>query len=349
MRESAGKTLRLRGVVITISLVVAMLCSHDIRRAIGAMTLQGSGSSFDAPLFQRWFADYNKQHPDIQINYQSVGSGAGIKQFQQGLTNFGASDAAMTDAQMATVKGGVVLLPVTAGAVVYAYNLSDVSGELKLSRKAECGIFMGRITSWKDPEIAKTNPGVSLPDQKITVVHRSDGSGTTFVVTTHLSAVCPEWKAGPGKGTSVDFPVGVGGKGNEGVTALVKQTPGAIGYVEYGYALLTKAPMVSLENKAGKFVKPDLQTAKNALAHFELDSNLRGWDGDPSGEDSYSIASYSWIMLHKKYPQPETAQALKGVVEYGLGPGQSVAPALGYVPLPDSIIAKVKKALAQVS
>ncbi len=234
------------------------------------MTLQGTGATFPAPLYQRWFSEYNKLHPDVQINYQALGSGAGIKQFQQGLVNFGASDAAMTDAEMAAVKEGVVLLPMTAGSIVLTYNLPDVPSELKLSRDAYVGIFLGKITQWNDPIIAKANPGAKLPDTKITVVTRSDGSGTTYVFTSHLSAISDAWKSGPGAGKTVNFPVGVAGKGNPGVTALIKQTPGAIGYVEYGYAKQTGMPMAVLENKSGKYIKPDLETGKNALASVRV-------------------------------------------------------------------------------
>ena len=226
------------------------------------VTLQGTGATFPAPLYQRWFTEFNKAHPEVQINYQALGSGAGVKQFQDGLVNFGASDAAMTDEEIAAVKDGVVLLPMTAGSIVLAYNLPGAPAELKLSREAYVGIFLGKITSWNDPKIASTNPGATLPDTKITPVTRSDGSGTTFVFTQHLSAISDAWKNGPGTGKSVNFPVGVGGKGNPGVTALIKQTPGAIGYVEYGYAKQTQMPMASLAEqerrvREGRCREPD--------------------------------------------------------------------------------------------
>jgi phosphate transport system substrate-binding protein len=315
----------------------------------GQMTLQGTGATFPAPLYQRWFSEYNKLHPDVQIDYQALGSGAGIKQFQQGLVNFGASDAAMTDAEMAAVKRGVVLLPMTAGSIVLTYNLPDVSGDLKLSRAAYTGIFLGKITKWDDPAIAKDNPGVKLPDTKITVVTRSDGSGTTFVFTSHLSAISEDWKKGPGAGKSVNFPVGVAGKGNPGVTALIKQTPGAIGYVEYGYAKQTGMPMAVLENKSGKFVKADLETGKNALASVQLPPNLRAWISDPAGPDAYPIVTYTWLLCYKKYDDPKIANTLKAVILYGLGPGQSSSVELGYIPLPDNVVSAVKKALSQIS
>ena len=314
-----------------------------------AVTLQGTGATFPAPLYQKWFTEYNKDHPNVQINYQALGSGAGIKQFQQHLVDFGASDAAMTDAEMAPVKGGVVLLPMTAGAIVLAYNLPDITTDLKLSREAYVGIFLGKITSWNDPAITKLNPGVSLPDTKITVVSRSDGSGTTFVFTSHLSAISNEWKNGPGPGKAVNFPVGVAGKGNPGVSALIKQTPGAIGYVEYGYAVQTKMPMALLQNKSGKYVKADLNSGKDALASMQLPENRRAWVTDPTSSDSYPIVTYTWLLCYKKYENAKTVDALKAVIKYGLRKGQSFSADLGYIPLPENVIDADMKALDQIS
>jgi phosphate transport system substrate-binding protein len=314
-----------------------------------AVTLQGTGATFPAPLYQKWFTEYNKEHPNVQINYQPLGSGAGIKQFQQHLIDFGASDAAMTDQEMAPVKDGVVLLPMTAGAIVLAYNLPDVTGDLKLSRKAYAGIFLGKITNWNDPAITRTNPGLKLPETKITVVSRSDGSGTTFVFTSHLSAISDEWKNGPGPGKSVNFPVGVAGKGNPGVAALIKQTPGTIGYVEYGYAIQAKMPMAVIENKSGKYVKADLSTGKDALSSVELPQNLRAWVTDPNGADSYPIVTYTWLLCYKKYQNPKTVDALKSVIKYGLTTGQSFSADLGYIPLPGNVVDADMKALAQIS
>ncbi len=278
-----------------------------------------------------------------------MGSGAGIKQFQQHLVDFGASDAAMTDQEMAAVKGGAVLLPMTAGAIVLACNLPDITTDLKLSRDAYVGIFLGKITSWNDPAITKANPGVKLPDTKITVVSRSDGSGTTFVFTSHLSAISDEWKNGPGAGKSVNFPVGVAGKGNPGVSALIKETPGAIGYVEYGYAVQAKMPMAILENKSGNYVKADLNTGKDALASVQLPENLRAWVTDPTGPDSYPIVTYTWLLVYKKYQNVKTLDALKSVIKYGLTQGQSFSAELGYIPLPENVVNADMKALNQIS
>ena len=313
------------------------------------VTLQGTGATFPAPLYQRWFSEYNKLHPAVQINYQALGSGAGVKQFQDGLVNFGASDAAMTDEEIAAVKNGVVLLPMTAGSIVLSYNLPAGPKELKLSREAYVGIFLGKITQWSDPAIAKANPGEKLPDTKITVVTRSDGSGTTFVFTTHLNAISEDWKRGPGAAKSVNFPVGVAGKGNPGVTALVKQTPGAIGYVEYGYAVQTNMPMAVLENRSGKYVKADLETAKQALSAVELPANLRAWLPDPEGAQAYPIVTYTWLLCYKKYDDPKVSKTLKSVIEFGLTQGQSYSAELGYVPLPPNVVTTVQKALAEIS
>jgi len=318
--------------------------------AAGAITLQGTGATFPAPLYQKWFSEYNKLHPDVQINYQALGSGAGIKQFQQGLVDFGASDAAMSDDEMKQVKnGGVILLPMTAGSVVLAYNLPGGPPELKLSRDAYVGIFLGKITNWNDPAIAKTNPGTTMPDTKITVVTRSDGSGTTFVFTSHLSAISDAWKNGPSAGKSVNFPVGVAGKGNPGVTALIKQTPGSVGYVEYGYAKQIAMPMALLENKSGKFVAVSLESEKAALASVELPADLRAWITDPSAPDAYPIVTYTWILAHQKYSDPKIAETLKSVLDYGLTEGQAFSVDLGYIPLPAGVVTEVSKAVKTIS
>ncbi len=320
-----------------------------LAQAQAAMTLQGTGATFPAPLYQKWFTEYNKAHPDVEVNYQALGSGAGVKQFQQHLVDFGASDAAMSDEEIAAVPEGVVLLPMTAGAVVLAYNLPDLTQPLRLSRDAYVGIFLGKITQWNDPAIAKANPGVTLPATKIQPVVRSDGSGTTFVFTSHLSAISEAWKSGPGAGKSVNFPSAVAGKGNPGVAALVKQTPGAIGYVEYGYAIQTHMPMAALENKSGKYVMADLQSGKDALASVQLPANLRAWITDPAGSQSYPIVTYTWLLCYKKYKDPQKLETLKAVIDYGLDQGQGFSADLGYIPLPPNVIEAVKKALAGIS
>jgi phosphate transport system substrate-binding protein len=307
--------------------------------------LQGAGATFPAPLYQRWIAEYTKSNPNVQINYQAVGSGAGIKQFTQNLVAFGASDAAMKDDEIAAVKQGVVLIPATAGSVVLAYNLPGVT-DLKLSREAYSGIFLGKITKWNDPAIAKTNSGVKLPDTAITVCSRSDGSGTTFVFTKHLSTINPEFKDQVGEGTSVTWPTGVAGKGNDGVTALVKQSPGAIGYVEYGYAKNNKLTFASLENKAGQFVTATTASGEATLATTKFPGDfLRAWPSDPDAKEAYPISTFTWILLYKKYENKEQGEAVKKFVEFGLSDGQKFAEELGYIPLPKEIVAKDLEAL----
>ncbi|MBE9225276.1 phosphate ABC transporter substrate-binding protein PstS [Phormidium sp. LEGE 05292] len=315
--------------------------------AQGGARLTGAGASFPAPLYQRWFSDFNKKNPSTQISYQSVGSGAGVQQLINGTVDFGASDVAMTDAEMAKVSRGVVLIPATAGSVVVGYNLPGVNS-LKLSRTTLPAIFLGEIKSWDDPRIAKDNPGVKLPKTPITVVYRADGSGTNAIFTEHLSAISPTWKSKVGSGKSVSWPTGQGAKGNEGVTAQIKQTPGAIGYIEYGYARSNKIPYASLQNKAGNFVAPTLENSRAALASIQLPSNLRAFAPDPSGGNSYPIVTYSWILAYKTYPDANKAKALKQALNYGLTTGQDVADDLGYIPLPPSVVSKSQAAVNSI-
>ena len=312
------------------------------------ITLQGGGASFPSPIYDAWFKAYNKQDPSIRINYQSTGSGAGVRNFIAEKLDFGASDAAMKDSEIAQVKRGAVLLPMTAGSVVLAYNLEGVK-ELKLSREAYTGIFLGKITRWNDPKITATNAGVELPDLEITIVRRADGSGTTFVFTKHLSAISDEWAKGPGTGKSVEW-LGkqVGGKKNDGVAALIKQTPGAIGYVEFGFAYTTKLPMVSLQNKAGKFIQPTLEAATASLAAVELPDNLIAWVSDPDGDASYPIVTYTWILAYGKYDDAKKADAFKKVIKWCLTEGQKMSSDLHYIPLPSNVVSRVEKALDKI-
>ena len=254
----------------------------------------------------------------------------------------------MTDAEIAKVSKGVVLIPATAGKVVLAYNLPDFKGELKLSRAACVGIFLGKIKKWNDPEIAKSNAGAALPDIAIAVVRRAESSGTTFVFTSHLAAISPEWNTGPGAGKSVQFPVGTGEKGNDGVTAAIKQTAGAIGYVEFGFAQQNKLAMASLENKAGKFVAPSIASGTAALATAKLPPDLRAWVTDPEGDGSYPIVTFTWICCFKEYPADKAA-TLKDLFDYCLGDGQKSSEKLGYLPLPEATIAAARKAVASIA
>lgn len=329
------------------SLITIAVASAILANSARAQQLSGAGATFPAPLYQRWAVEYNKLHPKVQVNYQSVGSGAGVKQFTQGTVDFGASDAAMSDEEIAKVKQGVVMIPATAGSIVIAYNLPEVK-ELKLSRDAYAGIFLGKVTKWNDPVIAKENPGVTLPDMPINVAFRSDGSGTTFVFTKHLAAISKDFADEVGTDKSVTWPVGAGGKGNEGVTALIKQTPGTVGYVEYGYAVNNGLSMASLQNKGGKFVKPSDESGAATLAHVEFPENLRIWPEDPMGAEDYPIATFTWLLLYKKYSDSAKLQALKDFVTYGITDGQKFSGELGYIPLPPAVVEKSKAALATV-
>jgi phosphate transport system substrate-binding protein len=312
-----------------------------------SVSLTGAGASFPAPLYQRWFSEYNKQNPNVQVTYQSVGSGAGVEQFTQGTVDFGASDVAMTDEEIAAVERGVALLPMTAGSIVFAYSLPGVEN-LQLSRQVYVDILLGKITNWNDPAIAQINPEAELPDTPITVVYRSDGSGTTGVLTEHLSAINPEWEQKIGSGKTVEWPAGVGAKGNEGVTAQISQTEGSIGYVEYGYAKLQDIPVATLENKAGQYVAPSSESSAKALAAAQLPENLRVFINDPEGAESYPIVTYTWLLAYENYNDPNKLQAFKDVVNWSLGEGQTYAEELGYIPLPENVVTKVKAELETI-
>jgi phosphate transport system substrate-binding protein len=342
-----GIYMNFHGLLLRAGAVTSLLLSAFTLSSEAATQLNGAGSTFVAPIYQRWGQDYNTLHSDVQVNYQSLGSGAGVKQFMAGTVDFGASDAAMSDDEIAKVPAGVVLLPMTAGSIVLAYNLPGVT-DLRLSREAYTGIFLGKVTNWNDPLIAKNNPGVALPDMPIAVAYRSDGSGTTFVFAKHLAAISPEFKQTVGEGKQVTWPVGVGGKGNEGVTALIKQSPGTIGYVEYGYATHTSLSFATLQNKSGAFVKATPASGAATLASVDLPANLRIWPADPSGADNYPITTFSWVMVDKNFPDKAKWAVLKAWLEYDLTDGQKVANDLGYIPLPPSVVEKVKKALDTV-
>ncbi|GAC1467083.1 MAG: phosphate ABC transporter substrate-binding protein PstS [Chamaesiphon sp.] len=310
------------------------------------ISLSGAGATFPAPLYSRWFSEYNKLHSDIQVSYQPVGSGAGIEQFTKGTVDFGASDVAMKDEEIAKVpkSKGVVLLPMTAGAIVIGYNLPNVKN-LKLSQAVSADIFLGKIKTWNDPQITAINPGVNLPNKPITVVHRSDGSGTTAVFTNYLSAVSPAWKSGPGTGKTVNWPVGVGAKGNEGISAQLLQTEGTIGYTEYGYAKQQNIATANLQNKAGKYVEPTLESAAKTLSAVTLPANLRAFIVNPEGADSYPIVTYTWILASQNYDKPDKAKALKDVLKWALTDGQKYSSEVGYIPLPQNVVTKVQAAV----
>lgn len=313
----------------------------------GPTKLQGAGASFPAPLYTRWFKTYSDTHKDVQIDYQSVGSGSGVKAVIDGTVDFGASDAAMTPEEIARVPGGVQLLPLTAGSIVLTYNVEGLT-DLKLSRKAYAGIFLGTIKTWNDPAIAATNPGAKLPKLPINVVVRADSSGTTYVFTKHLSEVSPEFAKTPGVNKMPNWPVGTRSKGNEGVTASVKTTPGSIGYIEYGYAASQKLPAATLENKAGKYIAATTASGQAALAGVTFSPEMIGWVPDPDAAEAYPIVTYTWLILYKQYKDPQKLEALRGLLKYVVGEGQAGAEQLGYIPLPAATIEKVNAAIEGV-
>lgn len=310
--------------------------------------LQGAGASFPAPLYSRWFKAYSASHEGVQIDYQSVGSGSGVKAVIDKTVDFGASDAAMNAEEIAQVPGGVQLLPMTAGSIALSYNLEGVSA-LKLSRKAYAGIFLGQIKKWNDPAIAASNKDVKLPDEPINVVVRADSSGTTFVFTKHLSAISPEFAASPGVNKMPNWPVGTRSKGNEGITAALKTTPGAIGYIEYGYAKSQGLPMALLENKSGAYVAPTTESGQAALATASLPADLVIWAPDPEAKEAYPIVTYTWLILYKQYPDKRKLEILQDLLKYALTDGQKDSEALGYIPLPTAVSEKVRAAVQTVT
>lgn len=310
--------------------------------------LQGAGASFPAPLYNRWFKEYSSAHQNILVDYQSVGSGNGVKSVLDHTVDFGASDAAMKPEDMAKVQGGVQLFPMTAGSIVLAYNLKGIDN-LKLSRKAYVGIFLGKVKRWNDPAILSANPGVTLPDLPINVVARADSSGTSYVFSRHLSAVSAEFNKSVGANTMPNWPVGTKSKGNEGVTASLMTTPGSIGYIEYGYAKSQNVPFASLENKAGKYVAANTASGQAALASVTLPEDLIAWASDPDAPEAYPIVTYTWLICYKKYSDKSKQQALRDLIQYGLTNGQKEAESLGYIPLPDSVVAKATAAVQNIS
>lgn len=336
---------------LSILIILGGLLTASFCSAGEAVRLKGSGASFPFPLYGSWFKEYGKANRNVIIDYQAKGSGAGIKDFVNKTVDFAASDAAMIDEEMRSVDGGVQLLPMTAGSIVLAYNLPGGPQELTLSREAYTKIFLGQVTKWSDPVITKANPDAKMPETGITVVRRADSSGTTFVFTQHLSTVSEAWKNGPGTGTTVNWPSSdkfIASPKNDGVAATIKQTPGAIGYIEYGFAELGKLPMASLENKAGKFIKPSLESGQAALAGVELPQDLRAWLPDPSGDAAYPIVTYTWMVFYKKYDDPKKAETIRNVVQYCLTDGQKISAKMGYIPLPANVVQVVSKALDNI-
>jgi phosphate transport system substrate-binding protein len=315
-----------------------------------AAQINGAGATFPYPIYSKWFAEYNRLHPDVRINYQSQGSGAGIRQLTSRTVFFGASDQPMKDAQLTSAPGPILHFPTVLGAVVPVYNLPGAPAALKFTGPLLADIVLGKVTKWNDPAIAQHNPGVTLPDMAITFVHRSDGSGTTFVWADYLSKISPEFKTTVGADSSLKWPVGIGGKGNEGVAGMVSQTPGALGYVELIYALQNKMPYAAVQNASGAFVQASIDsvTAAAAGAAAQMPADFRVSITNAPGETAYPIASFTWILLYENPDDKAQARVMVDFMKWALTDGQKHAQELGYAPLPQAVIDMELQALEKV-
>jgi phosphate transport system substrate-binding protein len=334
-------------------LVLLLVCAILALPAVGQTTLNGAGATFPNPIYQKWFSEYHKLHSDVQVNYQSIGSGGGIRQITEATVDFGASDMPMTDDQLkaaqAKLNTKVLNVPTVLGADVPAYNIPGVSAELKFTPEILAGIFLGHINSWNDPAIAKANPDVKLPSQEIIVVHRSDGSGTTFIWTDYLSKVSPEWKSQVGAGTSVNWPKGLGGKGNEGVAGSLRQLSGTIGYVELIYAVQNKIAYGSVRNSAGEFVKASLDSVTAAAGSVaKMPADFRVSITNAPGKDAYPISSFTWLLVPVQAKDPARGKILADFLNWMVSDGQKMTASLSYAPLPENVVAKVKETIKQV-
>jgi len=329
---------------IRLMLCVALL----VIPAFGQTTLNGAGATFPYPMYSKWFSEYHKLHSDIQINYQSIGSGGGIRQVLANTVDFGASDGPMTDEQLSQSKVKILHIPTVLGSVVPAYNVPGVSGEIKFTPQALAGIFLGKITSWNDPALTKDNASLNLPNQPIVVVHRSDGSGTTFIFTDYLSKVSSEWQSSVGKGTSVKWPLGLGNKGNEGVAGMIRQLPGSIGYVELIYAVQNKIPYGVVKNAAGAYVKASLESTTAAAASVKtMPADFRVSITNAPGKDAYPISSFTWLLIPAQ-SKDNKGKILADFLTWMVDDGQKMTQELTYAPLPESVAQKVKAAIKEV-
>jgi phosphate transport system substrate-binding protein len=333
--------------------MLLLVCAVLAVPVVAQTTLNGAGATFPYPMYSKWFSEYHKAHPEVQINYQSIGSGGGIRQVTEGTVDFGASDMPMTDGQLGEAQGKVktkvLNLPSVLGAVVPAYNIPGVSGEVKFTPDALAGIFLGKITKWNDKAITSANSGVNFPDKDIIVVHRSDGSGTTFIWTDYLSKVSGDWKSQVGSGTSVKWPIGLGGKGNEGVAGSIRQLQGSIGYVELIYAVQNNIPFGSVRNAAGVFVKASLEGVTAAAASAtKMPADFRVSITNAPGKDAYPISSFTWLLIPAQSKDAAKGKILADFLNWMVSDGQKMTAALSYAPLPDSVVQKEKEAIKQV-
>jgi phosphate transport system substrate-binding protein len=338
--------MRLRSYQLIGVTVLALAAAASVR---AALLVNGAGATFPYPIYSKWFDEYHKKNPDTQINYQSIGSGGGIRQVTEGTVDFGATDGPMTDEQMAAAKTPILHFPTVLGAVVPTFNVSGVQS-LKFTAEALSGIFLGKVTMWNDPAIAKENPGVTLPSTPIVPVHRSDGSGTSYVFTDYLAKVNPEWAKNVGRGTSVNWPVGLGGKGNEGVSGLIKLTPNSIGYVELIYAVQNKLPYGDVKNSSGKFVRASIEsvTAAAAAAADKMPADFRVSITDAPGAEAYPISSFTWLLIPSRIDSADKGTAIKNFLTWMLTEGQTLAPPLHYAPLPQRVVQLEQEALTKI-
>jgi len=330
-------------------LVLLLVCVLLAMPVVGQTTLNGAGATFPAPMYSKWFSEYHKIHSDVQVNYQPIGSGGGIRQVTSGTVDFGASDMPMTDKQLQESKVKILNIPTVLGAVVPAYNVPGVSGEVKFTPDALAGIFLGKISKWNDKAITSANPGVNFPDKDIIVVHRSDGSGTSFIFTDYLSKVSPDWKNQVGADTSVKWPIGMGGKGNEGVSGLIRQLSGSIGYVELIYAVQNNIPYGSIRNSSGVFLKATLEGVTAAAASApKMPADFRVSITNAPGKDAYPISSFTWLLIPAQSKDAAKGKILADFLNWMVTDGQKMTSALSYAPLPENVVAKVKEAIKQV-
>ena len=332
-------------VIVLVLACVSLACNG------GALSLQGAGATFPNPLYQKWLSEYSKLHSNVRIDYQSIGSGGGIKQLKEQTVDFGASDAPMKDEDLKSAPGEILHIPTVLGAVVITYNLQGISQPLKFSPDVVADIFLGKIKKWNDPKIVANNPGVTLPANDITVVHRSDGSGTSAVFTDYLSKVSAEWKEKVGSGTSPSWPIGIGGKGNEGVTGQVKNTPNTIGYVELAYAVQNKLPVAQIKNASGSFVTPsiDAVTAAASASAANTPEDLRVSITNASGPQAYPISSYTYILVYKEQKDAAKGKALVDFLWWGIHDGESFAKELQYAPLPQDIVKRAEGKISSIT
>jgi len=336
------KSLKFGRKILAIVLLIGISAT-----ASAQMRINGAGATFPYPIYSKWFDEYAKVDPSVRFNYQSIGSGGGQKQILAQTVDFGASDGPMSDDNLAKAPGKLLHIPTVAGADVVAYNLSG-NPALKFDADTIAGIFLGQIKKWNDPKITALNAGVTLPDQEIVVVHRSDGSGTTYIWTDYLSKISPEWKKKVGTNTSVNWPTGIGGKGNEGVAGQIKQTPGAVGYVELIYAVQNKMPYAEVKNAAGEFVKPTLESVTAALATADIPDDFRFSMTNAPGKGAYPIAGATWLLVYQQQKDPAKGKKLVEFLKWSLTDGEKMAKDLQYAPLPESVQQRVLKRIGEI-